>query len=240
MASRIRKHWFLLFNLIYGAWVTLPFFAPIFMQIGWEKPGRVVYFIYSFFCHQLPQRSFFFFGDKFMYSLSEIQAAWENTIDPFILRKFIGSPGLGWKVAWSDRMISMYMSVLIFSWLWYILRNKVKLLSLWVFILLSIPMAVDGFSHLVSDFAGIGQGFRDSNLWLAELTNNAFKTTFYAGDSIGSFNSWMRLITGTLFGLGFVWFSFPYIDSIFKEITKLKEVSLSQAKEKLTSQITPQ
>jgi hypothetical protein len=32
--------------------------------------GKAVYFIYLF-CHQLPERSFFFFGEKTMYSLSE-------------------------------------------------------------------------------------------------------------------------------------------------------------------------
>ncbi len=175
-----------------------------------------------------------------MFSLSEIQAVWGNTFDPMVLRKFIGSSDFGWKVAWSDRMVSMYTSILIFSWLWYFLREKIKPLSLWVFILLSIPMGVDGFTHLVSDFSGIGQGFRDSNLWLAELTNNAFKTTFYAGDAMGSFNSWMRLITGTLFGLGFVLFSFPYIHGIFKGLNKLEETSLSLAKEKLSSQNTSQ
>jgi len=46
----------------------------------------------------------------------------------------------------------------------------VKTLALWVLILFLLPMAVDGTSHLISDFAGIGQGFRDSNAWLATFT----------------------------------------------------------------------
>jgi hypothetical protein len=29
--------------------------------------------------------------------------------------------------------------------------------------------------------------------------------TFYAGDDLGTFNWWMRLITGLLFSLGAVW-----------------------------------
>jgi hypothetical protein len=49
------------------------------MHIGWMGTGKAIYFIYSFFCHQLPERSFFFFGEKSMYALTEIQAGWQNT-----------------------------------------------------------------------------------------------------------------------------------------------------------------
>ena len=66
-------------------------------------------------------------------------------------------------------------------------------------------------THTVSDCAGIGQGFRDTNAWLAAITNNSFHASFYAGDALGSFNSMMRFLTGVLAGLGMVWLSFPYI-----------------------------
>ena len=58
---------------------------------------------------------------------------------------------------------------------------------------------------MLSNFAGIGQGFRDSNQWLAVLTNHLLPITFYAGDALGSFNSWARFVTGILAGLGIVW-----------------------------------
>ena len=205
------NHWFISFLIVYGVWVFLPYFAPIFMRLGWTGAGKTVYFIYSFFCHQLPERSFFWFGGKTMYSLSEIQNAWQNTINPMILRQFIGNETMGWKIAWSDRMISFYTSIWLFAILWYPLRRKVKLLPWWAFSLLLLPIAVDGTSHMVSDFAGIGQGFRYTNQWLAVLTNNVFPATFYTGDAIGSFNSIMRFITGILAGLGIVWLAFPYI-----------------------------
>ena len=76
-------------------------------------------------------------------------------------------------------------------------------------------MILDGGAHMISDFAGIGQGFRDTNQWLAILTNHSLPATFYAGDAIGSFNSFMRLITGFLAGLGIVWFAFPYMEESF-------------------------
>jgi hypothetical protein len=78
-------------------------------------------------------------------------------------------------------------------------------------------MAIDGISHFIGDLSGIGQGFRDSNLWLAQLTKYTLPVTFYAGDAWGSFNAWMRLLTGIFFGIGVVWFGFPYLDQAFTE-----------------------
>jgi uncharacterized membrane protein len=208
----LSRHWLLVFSAVYGLFVFLPFLAPVFMRIGWDAPGRAIYFIYTFFCHQLPQRSFFLFGPRGMYDLPAIRAAWENTLNPLVLRQFIGNPAMGWKVAWSDRMVWMYTSILVFGWLWYPLRRRVKALPLWGLVLLTLPLLTDGGTHMLSDFSGIGQGFRDSNAWLAALTGDSFSPGFYAGDALGSFNSWMRLLTGALFGLGIVWYGFPYIE----------------------------
>jgi uncharacterized membrane protein len=223
LISRIGQQWFLIFSLIFGIYVGLPFLAPIFMRLGLEFPAKAVYFLYSFLCHQLPQRSFFLLGPKGMYSLAEIQSAWQYSIDLFILRQFNGSPEMGWKVAWSDRMVSMYTSILFFAWVWYPFRRKLKALPVWGFLLMLLPMALDGSTHLISDFAGMGQGFRDSNAWLATLTNHTLPSTFYIGDALGSFNSWMRLITGILFGLGLVWFGFPYLEDAFTSMTGKKD-----------------
>lgn len=209
--SWISQHWFAAFLIIYGIWVWLPFLAPVFMNLGWTGLGKAIYLIYSFFCHQLPERSFFFFGEKTMYALSEIQAAWQDTVNPMILRQFIGNETMGWKVAWSDRMISFYGGVWLFALLWYSVHRRVKPLSWWGFALLLLPIIVDGSTHAISDLAGIGQGFRDSNLWLVTLTNSNFPASFYAGDALGSFNSWARFATGLLAGLAIVWLAFPYI-----------------------------
>ena len=209
--ARISSHWFGAFVFIYGVWVFMPFLAPLLMHVGWTAAGKGIYFVYSFFCHQLPERSFFFFSPKSMYSLAEIKSAWQYTNNPMILRKFVGNSFLGWKVAWSDRMISFYTSIWLFAVLWYPFRNRIKGLPWWGFIVLLLPLAVDGGSHALSDLAGIGQGFRDTNNWLAVLTHNVFPTGFYIGDGLGSFNSWMRLITGVLASLAIVWLVFPYL-----------------------------
>ncbi len=213
--EKTTSHWFEFFVIVYGLWVWLPWLAPIFMHIGWDGAGRVIYFIYSYFCHQLPERSFFFFGSKTMYSLPVIQSAWQNTFNPLILRQFIGNSQMGWKLAWSDRMVSFYTSIWLFALVWLPLRRRIKPLPWWGFALFLLPIALDGGTHMISDFAGIGQGFRYTNQWLAILTNNSLPATFYAGDALGSFNSLMRLITGLLAGIGIVWFAFPYMEESF-------------------------
>jgi uncharacterized membrane protein len=229
-------HWFGLFLLIYGLWVFTPFLAPVFMKLGWTGAGRGVYFIYSFFCHQLPERSFFLFGEKTMYSLAEIQAAWQNSSNPMILRQFIGNDAMGWKIAWSDRMISFYTSIWVFAALWVPLRRRIKPLPWWGFILLLLPIAVDGGTHTISDLAGIGNGFRDTNSWLVTLTENRLPAMFYAGDALGSFNSLMRFVSGLLAGLAIVWLAFPYIHQSEIYDQQMKELSYAKVIEQIKNQ----
>ena len=212
------RHWLAVVVIILGLYAGLPFLAPVLMQLGWKSAASVIYVFYSTQCHQMPQRSFFLFGPRAMYSLAEVQAVWQNTNNPLILRQFVGNGQMGWKVAWSDRMVALYGGLWLSAMLWSPLRRRVKPLPWWGFVLLALPMVLDGGTHLVSDLAGIGQGFRDSNTWLAALTGNVLPATFYAGDAFGSFNSWMRIVTGLLFGLSVVWLAFPYLQQAFTEM----------------------
>jgi len=212
------RYWLAVVVIMLGLFVGLPFLAPVLMQLGWKSAASAIYVFYSTQCHQMPQRSFFLFGPKAMYSLAEVQAVWQNTNNPLILRQFVGNAQMGWKVAWSDRMVSLYGGLWLSAVLWSPLRQRIKPLPWWGFVLLALPMVLDGGTHLISDFAGIGQGFRDSNVWLTALTGNLLPATFYAGDAIGSFNSLIRIVTGLLFGLGAVWFAFPYLQQAFVEM----------------------
>jgi uncharacterized membrane protein len=211
------RHWIRWFLGLAGLWVLIPWLAPVFMQLGWVGPARAIYWFYSFQCHQLPQRSFFLYGPQSMLSLRQIQSVWQDTIDPTVLRQFIGDAAVGFKVAWSDRMVSTYSSLPLAAALWWPLRRRLKPLPFWGFVLFTLPLVLDGASHMLSDLAGVDQGFRASNAWLAQLTANRLPATFYAGNALGSFNSWMRLITGILFGIGAVWFAFPHVDLSFRE-----------------------
>ncbi len=213
LGSWLREHWMLVLTVFFGLYTGLPWLAPVFMKLGWTGPATIIYLIYSTQCHQLPERSFFLFGPKTMWSLSEIQQHWQTTGSPFILRQFIGNAEMGWKVAWSDRMVSLYGGMFVASLGYGLSRRTGKPMPWWIALLVAAPMVIDGSTHFVSDLAGLGQGFRDSNAWLATLTNHVLPAMFYSGDALGSFNSWMRLITGGLFGVAIVAFAYPYLDA---------------------------
>ncbi|MER3401356.1 MAG: hypothetical protein C4313_09615 [Thermoflexus sp.] len=205
------REWLGIFLVGYGLFVGLPWLAPVLMHLGLEAPAWALYGLYSMFCHQLPQRSLFLFGLKPMYSLSEIRQVWPYE-DPLQLRAFIGNPIFGYKVAWSDRMVSMYTSLWVAALLFALSGRRWRPLPLWAFVLLALPMAVDGTTHFINDLLyGIGErGFRYDNAWLVALTGGRLPTWFYVGDALGSFNSWMRWITGILFGFGLGALALPY------------------------------
>ena len=230
-ALNLARHWLLCVNVILGMLVLTPLAAPIFMRIGATSIGDAIYLIYSFLCHQLPQRSYFLFGPKISYSLAEIGKVWNYGDDFFYLRQFIGNDAMGWKVAWSDRMVSMYGSLWIGGLLFALFRKNIPRLSPVAWLLLAIvPMGLDGFSHMINDIvAGVsGTGFRDTNVWLQFLTFNIFPAAFYAGDALGSFNSLARLVTGALFGLTTIWLIYPWVDTAMQDVVR-------QARSKLAS-----
>lgn len=213
LAGWILKHWLLMLNVMMGIYVLTPFTAPIFMRLGWVSQSRAIYMIYSTQCHQLPQRSFFLFGEHLTYSLPEINIARGST-EFLTLREFIGNDQMGYKVAWSDRMISLYTSIWIGSLLYALLRRRTKPMPFLLAAALLVPIFIDGGTHLIADFQGFGQGFRDTNIWLSALTWNALPSTFYAGDGWGSFNSVMRLVTGLMAGIALAWVILPRIDPL--------------------------
>lgn len=230
-AAFLGRHWLALFIVLYGAYVLTPFLAPILMQAGATGPADDIYTAYSFVCHQLPERSVFLFGSKPMYSYAEVKSVWPE--DGFLgLRKFIGNPEFGYKIAWSDRMMSFYGSIWIGALIFAVLRKRLKPLSpiVWFFVGI-LPVGLDGFTHMINDaLAGTsGAGFRDTNSWLQFLTGNVFPSWFYAGDAFGSFNSDMRWITGFLFGLTTVWFIFPMIDQGMHDVYMQASAQLKRA-----------
>lgn len=211
--QKIVRHWPAILAVVLGLWVLLPLLAPVAMKANLPSLGKAIYLFYSAQCHQLPQRSYFLFGPQLTYSLEQINLArGDFNLNPLLLRQFIGNAQMGYKVAWSDRMVSLYTSLFVGAAIYAVMRRRIKPFPVLVFVAFLMPLALDGLSHTVSDFWGIGNGFRDSNEWLRALTGNVFSSTFYEGDAWGSFNAWMRLITGILAGVGLAWFLLPRLD----------------------------
>ncbi len=163
----IARHWLALFNLAWGTYVLLPFVAPLLMFLGQEMPARVIYTVYSFMCHQLPDHSYFLFGN----SLTPLKPALEAAGMPVGLnllqeRQFIGNPEIGYKVAICQRDIAIYGAVLLAGLLFGVVRRRLNALTLWLYTLLLLPMALDGGTQLF--------GLRESNWLLRSLTGAIF------------------------------------------------------------------
>jgi uncharacterized membrane protein len=226
------RHW-LVWVLAAMLLFTLgPFLAPVLMARGWTALGALVYQLYAPFCHQLPQRSWFLFGPKLTYTLAEIEQVYPAA-DAWSLRAFVGTPELGWKVAWSDRMISFYTMTSVFGLLYGLLRRlrPLRPLSARVLVLALLPMFIDGTTHALNDllYGVAGGGFRDTNAWLALLTANAW-SGFYAGDAAGTFNWWVRLLTGLLAAWGVAFWLFPWLDQVIGQALTHPPVSQTSAR----------
>lgn len=232
------EHWIIVFSTAFGVLMFAPFIAPLFMNLGWVTPARLIYSFYSVLCHQMAQRSFFLFGPQqsvAMYNTNQLPLTVGGTntpVDMETLREFLGNAALGWKVAWSDRMVYMYNAFWISGMAFGVLRRRypIRALSLFGFVLFLVPMAIDGTTHFLSDLtSGLSAGFRYDNQWLATLTGHVLPQWFYVGDAFGSFNSWMRLFTGLCFGIGVAWFMFPRIDDAIQDAISVVHEKLAAA-----------
>lgn len=167
LVNGIARHWLLLFNLAVAIYVGLPFLAPVLMEAGATAPASVIYGMYSFACHQLPDHSYFLFADTPIPTLSTLENWGMGAgLDLFQQRKFIGSQAVGYKVGICERDVAIYGSVVIAGLLFGLFRRRIKSPSLKVYAIFLIPIAVDGLSQMV--------GLRESNWWLRTVTGALF------------------------------------------------------------------
>jgi len=184
-ANWIVKHWLAILNILFLVYVGLPFLAPMLMEVGAELPARVIYTIYRPACHQLPERSFFLFGESPVYSRAELPAngvADSNNVSAeTYIAKMVNA---GYKVAICERDVAIYGSMFLMGLLFALMRGHLPRLKAKWLLLFALPMILDGGTQLI--------GLRSS--------------------------SWqLRLITGGLFGVGLIWFAYPYIEESMRE-----------------------
>jgi len=60
----LSRHWLGLFNTLAGLYVALPLLAPVLVWLNLSLPAEVIYSVYHYLCHQLPERSFFILGNQ--------------------------------------------------------------------------------------------------------------------------------------------------------------------------------
>jgi len=222
----LTRYWFLMATLLAVLVLALGFLAPVFMAEGLTEAGQAAYRILAPHNHQLPQRSYFLFGQNGgiqTYSREQV-IAWGA--DPHNLEAFTGNPEIGFKTALNHRMIAIFAAILAGGLIWAFAGERPQISFIWL-VILAIPMLTDALSHMISENSGAG--FRESNNWAVWLTGSAFPPTFYSGTTLGTLNWWLRNITGALFGLGLVWFLYSYLSSKFKPVRTKLEPKLRKA-----------
>ena len=167
LINGIARHWLAIFNTAWALYFLLPLTAPLFMQVGLVTPARVIYGLYSFTCHQLPDHSYFLFGSNPVPLMPDLEAnGMGEGLDLLQRRQFIGNPELGYKTAICQRDLAIYGAVLAAGLLYALVRRRMRQLPLWLFLIFLIPIGVDGLTQLV--------GLRESNWELRTLTGALF------------------------------------------------------------------
>lgn len=163
----IARHWLALFNSLFALYLLLPFLAPALTRAGLTAPASVLYSVYSVTCHQLPERSYFLFGERPFYSLSALEVSGLGEGQSLFQRRaFNGNEVTGYKVAVCQRDVAIYGSVVLAGLLFGLLRGRIRSISLKVYLLFLIPIAFDGLSQLF--------GLRESSWWLRTVTGGLF------------------------------------------------------------------
>ena len=203
------KHYMLLLNLIIMIYVGLPFLAPVLMKVGATAPARIIYAVYSPLCHQLAFRSWFLFGEQSAYprALANVPGliTYEQAIGPdtdiAAARNFIGNNIIGYKVAFCQRDVAIYGSILLFGLFFSVTKKWLKSPPWYVWVAIGIlPIAIDGFSQLPSLMTGI-----NNIKWLPIRESTPF----------------LRTLTGFLFGASTAWYGYPFIEESIRETRRV-------------------
>lgn len=220
----IGHHFMTALNVFLFLFIGLPFLAPVLMETGHPGLARPIYSFYSVLCHQLAYRSFFLFGEQPVYpreaanldqyiSFEEITGHTADTslADVRYASRLTGEgvEGMGYKIAYCQRDIAIYLSMLLFGILFQITGRKLKALPWYWWVLIGIfPIGLDGGSQLLS-----------------QMFNMPF---FHYRESIPL----LRVITGTLFGFTTAWFGFPLMQETADDARVNSETKMSMIKNK--------
>lgn len=194
------KHWLAVANVLAFAYVGLPVLAPVLMYLGAEDLGMIIHRLYRPLCHQLPQRSFFLFGPRLVYTLPELlERVGASEMANQWSGQFVGNETVGYKIAFCQRDLAIYGAILVAGLAYALLRRwrPVPPLPGWAYLLGLLPMALDGGYQLLSNAAVV--------LW--------------PDWPLGAYESppLMRVVTGALFGVVTVWLAYPYVQEATDE-----------------------
>ncbi|HYU19570.1 MAG TPA: DUF2085 domain-containing protein [Chloroflexota bacterium] len=158
----LTAHWLVFTNLLAGLFIGLPFLAPLLLAAGQPGPANLIYTAYRAVCHQWAFRSYFLLGAQSTYARDDLT----QLLGAQQAFSLLGTPELGYKVAFCERDVAIYLAVLLGGLAYAMLRPRVGPLSLIGYLALIAPMALDGFTQLF--------GLRESTVLLRTVTGGLF------------------------------------------------------------------
>jgi len=197
----IANHYLKVVNLVLLIYFGLPFLAPVLMKVGLQSAAQPIYTMYKVSCHELAFRSWFLFGEQAAYPRASAQidglvtygkATGNSEEDLLTARNFQGNEQLGYKVAFCQRDLAIYIAMFTFGIIFSLTNRKIKGLPFLLWVIVGIlPIALDGGSQLLSQaFTFIP--YRESTPLL-------------------------RTLTGALFGFTTAWFGFPVLEETMND-----------------------
>jgi uncharacterized membrane protein len=203
LSGWLERHWLATLVAILLTYGLLPFAAPVLKWLGLDGAAQLIYQPYKLTCHTYGFRSFFLFGERFVYDretfeqLSGISASGSQyALGLLRARDFQGNPRMGYKVALCQRDIAIYVSMGLGGVAYSLARHRARPMPFWLFVALGVlPIGLDGFSQLLSQPPFGLLPYRESN-WI------------------------LRLITGGLFGFSVAWLIFPLLDGAAQPVQR--------------------
>jgi uncharacterized membrane protein len=163
--ARLARHWLLAVNAVLAIFVAGALAAPLLAQLGYQSAAESLYTAYHLTCHQWAFRSFFLFGPQAVYSQTELAGLGIDSFAYAFVGGQVGAQSLGWKMAFCERDLAIYLGLLGVGLL-YARRRGMQPPGFLLYGVLILPMALDGFTQLF--------GWRESTWELRTLTGLLF------------------------------------------------------------------
>jgi uncharacterized membrane protein len=202
-ADWFTRHWLALIVGILLVYGLLPFGAPVLMKAGLPSAAQLIYQPYKLVCHTFAFRSFFLFGQQAVYPRGNGTGQFEQAtgipdtpVGLLESRDFEGNEQMGYKVALCQRDLAIYLALALNGIAFSFVRRRARPLPWFLFLLIGLlPISLDGFSQLFSQWPLNFLPFRESTWYL-------------------------RVITGSLFGFGVAWLVYPLIEETMRGMRK--------------------
>jgi uncharacterized membrane protein len=166
----LARYWVALLAVVSGVFIALPLMAPVLAMTGHTRASAAIYFTYRITCHQLPQRSWFIGGAGATHGWSQVQpyVAHPEAGPLMAFHAPLGNPILGYQVGFCERDTAIYLAVFLTCLAYGVLRRRrdFQPMSLRLYALLALPMAIDGVTQLL--------GLRESSPLLRTITGALF------------------------------------------------------------------